>query len=364
MGNANGAISPRRKRSNLAPEAAVTSSHSDSSLSSKKGSKKKDKDERPKKSTSDRLASDSPPPSPSLAPPPIDPEKQLFGVPLELSALRSDPVAGTVPFPLKHTIEYLEKNCMSVEGLYRIPGKHSKIQEYIYAFNSGSKSVYGQNEDTHAVAGVLKAFLRELPESIFTDQLKPEFKKAGDIFVAEQRNKKIRMLLGSLPAVNRETVKVIYEHFSHVAAKSAENKMTASNLTNSICPDVGVVSTYLIEGFEPLFTDLPVKRIKSQSSIIIPTMIKDIGSNSTPEDGSFRFDPRDHRLDKTKKQTKVQRSGSLGGVSFPSNSTQERKEKALTPLASRKADAKQFVYHYEDEEEEDEDNRDHDSDSE
>jgi len=85
MGNANGANSPRRKRAALAPE-SVVASHSDSSIHKKAG-KKKDKDsDKPKKSSS--LTDSQPPPSPSLATQPIDPEKLLFGVPLELSALR------------------------------------------------------------------------------------------------------------------------------------------------------------------------------------------------------------------------------------------------------------------------------------
>lgn len=209
---------------------------------------------------------DSPPPSPVAPPAPVvlDPDKILFGVPLEVAVIRSDIELGAVPFPIRHTIDYLDRKSLHVEGIYRIPGAHSKIQAFIQAFNTGSRNVYGETEDTHAVAGVLKAFLRELPEPLLTNDLKPEFKKAADIMDAGSRNKRIRELLGALPAVNRETVKLIYGHLARVAAASAQNKMTASNLTFSLCPDVGQVSTYMIEGYEDLFSNLKVQRAKSQ----------------------------------------------------------------------------------------------------
>jgi len=194
--------------------------------------------------------------SPPLPLPPPDPEKMIFGLPLHVAAERSDHL-GLVPSPVRVCIDYIEtRGLFKTMGIYRISGSMKRIQEYISMFNSGQPVLFPENEDVHIVVGVLKAFFRELPEPVFTNQARSEFRDAGDILEDGEKIKQIRRILCKLPGCNRETMKVLIFHLSKIAQVSDENKMTASNLTFSLCPELGSVFTTMIENSEAIFSDL------------------------------------------------------------------------------------------------------------
>jgi len=196
----------------------------------------------------------SPPTSPP--PPPVDPDKMLFGIPLKLSAERSDE-ARLVPSPVRLCIEFLEnKDLLKTTGIFRISGSMKRIQQYISMFNSGEPVVFPENEDVHNVVGVLKAFFRELPEPVFTNEARSDFRNAGDILEEDKKVKQIRKILLKLPPSNRETLRILVFHLSHVAQLSDDNKMTATNLTFSLCPELGSVFTSMIENYEATFENM------------------------------------------------------------------------------------------------------------
>ena len=64
------------------------------------------------------------------------------------------------------------------EGIYRISGVKSKVQHLKDCYNSG-ETVYLEEHEPNIVAGVLKQFLRELPEPVLTNALVPKFEEAS-----------------------------------------------------------------------------------------------------------------------------------------------------------------------------------------
>ncbi|RKP22252.1 Rho GTPase activation protein, partial [Syncephalis pseudoplumigaleata] len=86
----------------------------------------------------------------------------VFGVPLERAIEVSRVKEGfECPAVVYRTIEYLEaKQAEHEEGIYRLSGMAS-----------------GEYYDVHAVAGVLKMYLRELPINVLTRELHPHFLK-------------------------------------------------------------------------------------------------------------------------------------------------------------------------------------------
>lgn len=57
------------------------------------------------------------------------------------------------------------------EGLFRISGSLALINEMKATINNGKVLEIPANSDPHAIAGLLKLYIRELPEPLFTFQL-------------------------------------------------------------------------------------------------------------------------------------------------------------------------------------------------
>jgi len=100
----------------------------------------------------------------------------VFGTALAEAARHFPPQDEDVllPSPVYRCIEYLEyKSASEEEGIFRLSGANSIIKALKERFNSEGdvKLVDGKQYDVHAVASVLKAYLRELPESVLTSSL-------------------------------------------------------------------------------------------------------------------------------------------------------------------------------------------------
>ena len=66
--------------------------------------------------------------------------------------------------------------------------------------------------DIHSVTGLLKSFLRELPEAVFTDDLYSKFFEAFSLGEGEPRKRKLLQLFATLPQVNQSCIVYITEH--------------------------------------------------------------------------------------------------------------------------------------------------------
>ena len=103
--------------------------------------------------------------------------KPVFGVPLvESIAVASK---ANLPAIVYRCIEYLEaKKAEEEEGIYRLSGSSAVIKGLKERFdNEGDVNLLKIDEywDPHAIAGLLKGFLRELPTSLLTVDLHPRF---------------------------------------------------------------------------------------------------------------------------------------------------------------------------------------------
>lgn len=71
--------------------------------------------------------------------------------------------------------------------------------------------------DIHSVTGILKSYLRELPEALFTDNLYQKlfetFNKNTNV-PEEQRAKALSVLFAELPPSNQATISFILEHLT------------------------------------------------------------------------------------------------------------------------------------------------------
>lgn len=108
------------------------------------------------------------------------PSTGVFGIPLA-EAVRTAALRGAercLPAPVYRCMEYLEKTgAIEEEGIFRMSGSSRVIKELRERFNKEGdvKLLEGEFYDVHAVASVLKLFLRELPEPVLTKELHLDF---------------------------------------------------------------------------------------------------------------------------------------------------------------------------------------------
>ena len=79
--------------------------------------------------------------------------------------------------------------------------------------------------DIHSVTGILKLYLRELPEALFTDALYPKFFQAfnnqgagGEVVLGigssnTNRQKEIQSIFTQLPDLNKKCIDFLLTHF-------------------------------------------------------------------------------------------------------------------------------------------------------
>lgn len=112
----------------------------------------------------------------------LPPNRSIFGIPLMEAVEYTQPVGINVALPavVYRCLEYLRaKRAISEEGIFRLSGSNIVIKGLRDRFNNEGdiKLLDGQYYDVHAVASLLKLYLRELPSSILTRELHLDFLK-------------------------------------------------------------------------------------------------------------------------------------------------------------------------------------------
>jgi RalA-binding protein 1 len=110
------------------------------------------------------------------------PARNIFGIPLQEAVECSQPLGVNVQLPsvVYRCIEYLKvKKAYQEEGIFRLSGSNIVIKGLRDRFNNEGdvKLLSGEYYDVHAVASLLKLYLRELPASILTRELHIDFLK-------------------------------------------------------------------------------------------------------------------------------------------------------------------------------------------
>ncbi|CAG0884179.1 unnamed protein product [Darwinula stevensoni] len=139
-----------------------------------------------------------------------------------------------IPFIVYSCITEVERRGMTELGIYRVSGSASDINRLRKAFES---NMYEAEQlvktlDIHAVTGVLKLYLRELPEALFTDPLYPQFSTtySGLDGRSGERCNALCSIFNLLPPLNRKVILFILDHLVKVHTREAENKMSLHNL--------------------------------------------------------------------------------------------------------------------------------------
>eukprot|EP00005_Dracoamoeba_jomungandri_P008734 CAMPEP_0174273988 /NCGR_PEP_ID=MMETSP0439-20130205/56514_1 /TAXON_ID=0 /ORGANISM="Stereomyxa ramosa, Strain Chinc5" /LENGTH=560 /DNA_ID=CAMNT_0015365515 /DNA_START=140 /DNA_END=1819 /DNA_ORIENTATION=+ len=161
------------------------------------------------------------------------PTNKLFGV--AISRTQTD-----VPIVIKKCITFLrnEQYLMS-EGIFRKSGNHSDIMNLKARFDAG-EDVILDDVDVHTVTGLLKLYLRELPEPLCTFELYDMFIAAAGI-PREQHTMRVYQVLKvleMLPLANQILIKYLVNFLLLVKEHSNVNKMSSSNIATVFAPNL------------------------------------------------------------------------------------------------------------------------------
>ncbi|KAH8387849.1 hypothetical protein KR093_009865 [Drosophila rubida] len=152
-----------------------------------------------------------------------------------------------IPIFLIKCVEFIEKEGLDSEGIYRVPGSRAHVDMLFQRFEEDTNTVIDVLDiPVNAVATALKDFFsKRLPPLFSKDIIKELEEIAGsrgvgssklNVEVKTDRSCRLialKSLLQKLPTINFAILKYIFQHFVHVSDNSKLNSMDSKNL--AIC---------------------------------------------------------------------------------------------------------------------------------
>ncbi|KAK1691008.1 RhoGAP domain-containing protein [Colletotrichum godetiae] len=190
------------------------------------------------------------------------PIRQAFGAPLAEAVRYNHPVDVNVPLPavVYRCIQYLDaKNAILEEGIFRLSGSNVVIKQLRERFNTEGDVNLVTDEtyyDIHAVASLLKLYLRELPTTILTRDLHLEFLSVTEM--TDQRDKiaAVSELVQRLPQANATLLKYLIAFLIKIINNADMNKMTVRNVGIVFSPTLNIpapVFALLLQNYFGIF---------------------------------------------------------------------------------------------------------------
>ncbi|KFZ68537.1 RalA-binding protein 1, partial [Podiceps cristatus] len=171
--------------------------------------------------------------------------RPVFGIPLSDAVDRTMMYDGIrLPAVFRECIDYVEKYGMKCEGIYRVSGIKSKVDELKAAYDR-EESPNLEEYEPNTVASLLKQYLRELPENLLTKELMPRFEDACGKNTEAEKVQECQRLLKELPECNHLLISWLIVHMDHVIAKELETKMNIQNISIVLSPTVQISNRVL-----------------------------------------------------------------------------------------------------------------------
>ncbi|XP_039723687.1 unconventional myosin-IXb isoform X6 [Pteropus medius] len=155
-----------------------------------------------------------------------------FGVCVD--SLTSD--KASVPIVLEKLLEHVEMHGLYTEGLYRKSGAANRTRELRQALQTDPAAVKLENFPIHAITGVLKQWLRELPEPLMTFAQYGDFLRAVELPEKQEQLAAIYAVLEHLPEANHNSLERLIFHLVKVALLEDVNRMSPSALAIIFAP--------------------------------------------------------------------------------------------------------------------------------
>ncbi|KAJ2904780.1 RhoGAP-domain-containing protein [Zalerion maritima] len=236
---------------------------------------------------------DNSPSGGAAAPESRGPPRQVFGAPLADAVRYNGPVDVKVPLPavVYRCIQYLDaKGALGEEGIFRLSGSSVVIKGLKDRFNTEGDINLLNDEayhDIHAVASLLKLYLRELPTTILTRDLHMQFLSITEMRDHREKIAALSELVERLPQANGTLLKYLIAFLIKIINNADRNKMTVRNVGIVFSPTLNIpnpVFAMLLQNYEGIFGIDP-----EQYELPSPVSDNDSHSQSRP---SFDRNPQ------------------------------------------------------------------------
>jgi len=163
------------------------------------------------------------------------------------SSLRSQIVWSDhrfIPNVMFDCLEQLQMRGICQEGIFRVPGNHTKIQELRTQLAAGKEVKYF-DIDIVVIASLLKLWLRELPDSLIPFSFYPQLIALGATVSQLTENEKLdwmmnlrKIIVDGIRDPEWACLRCLMLFLNKVVKQSEVNKMHAQNLATVIAPNI------------------------------------------------------------------------------------------------------------------------------
>eukprot|EP00824_Muranothrix_gubernata_P025384 TRINITY_DN8138_c0_g1_i1.p1 TRINITY_DN8138_c0_g1~~TRINITY_DN8138_c0_g1_i1.p1 ORF type:complete len:222 (+),score=24.72 TRINITY_DN8138_c0_g1_i1:22-666(+) len=187
----------------------------------------------------------------------------VFGVPLD---------SKTIPPLVDQCVEHLLAKALHVVGLFRIPGSLSTIATLRNSLDQGEPLHLTEEHDPFTVAGLLKLYLQELPDPLFTHGRYRSWLEAVQRPGKEDRLVHLAAIAGTLPYPNHALLSRLFHFFKVLHEHSCDNKMPYNNLAIVLAPSLLRPPPDLVS-FHSVLEDSPLVIRVVEHCILFPKQI-------------------------------------------------------------------------------------------
>ena len=248
-----------------------------------------------------------------------------FGAPLVEAVRYCSPrgIDVCLPAVVYRCLEYLEaKDASSEEGIFRLSGSSVVIKGLRERFNAeGDFDILSDPHyyDVHAIASLLKMYLRELPSSVLTRELHiafmnvlgkrstyqipkrcPLIHQKAEFHDDDTKIAAFNSLVHKLPLENWTLLRALSAFLIGVVNKSDVNKMSIRNVGIVFSPTLNIpapVIAMFLKQFEPIFDREPEVGSRIEVSVVEPPP-EDVRSPRQPMFSNISA-PYDHDIGST-----------------------------------------------------------------
>ncbi|CAN9512395.1 unnamed protein product [Ophioblennius macclurei] len=144
--------------------------------------------------------------------------------------------APQIPALVIYCIKEIEHRGLHEVGLYRVSGNERSVKELKEKLIRGKTlPPLSKVDDINVITGVLKDFLRNLPEPLLTFHLNKSFMTAAEIEDDDNSVALLYQTISELPPPNRDTLACLMIHLQKVS-QSVDTKMDVHNLARVFGP--------------------------------------------------------------------------------------------------------------------------------
>eukprot|EP01125_Pyxidicula_operculata_P006594 TRINITY_DN2275_c0_g1_i3.p1 TRINITY_DN2275_c0_g1~~TRINITY_DN2275_c0_g1_i3.p1 ORF type:complete len:934 (-),score=292.68 TRINITY_DN2275_c0_g1_i3:894-3695(-) len=151
---------------------------------------------------------------------------------------RVNPPDRILPF-LAQSIKYLEEKALTTTGLFRVSPPKPALDAIRQKIDKGIPvDLDKEADEVHIVSGLIKLFLRELPQPLLTFELYKEWMEVLDAPTVREQVENIKPIVAALPEANRILLERLTYLCTRILEYEADNKMTVENIAIVLCPSI------------------------------------------------------------------------------------------------------------------------------